>query len=183
MSKIHIAKAAVCPRKGSPPNGLAHRSLGPHESRTTAVASSAADDVVQTEGFRRVRQAHRYELIEDYVELIAELIARHGRARQVQIAERLGVAQPTVAKMLKRLDRDGYLVRHRDHGVQLTHIGQALADASRERHRLIEAFLLALGVDGDNARRDAEGLEHHASQATLDAFQRYLDARAKEPGT
>ncbi|MDO4683465.1 MAG: manganese-binding transcriptional regulator MntR [Lautropia sp.] len=134
-----------------------------------------ADDVVQTQGFQQVRDAHRYELIEDYVELIADLIQLHGRARQVQIAERLGVAQPTVARMLKRLDREGYLILRPYQGVTLTDKGRALAEASRQRHQLIEAFLLALGVDEVNARRDAEGLEHHASEATLDAFRRYLE--------
>lgn len=145
-------------------------------------ASSGQDlDAVQTEGFRQVRDAHRYELVEDYVELIADLIAAHGRARQVEIAARLGVAQPTVARMLKRLDRDGYLVLRPYQGPQLTARGQALADASRHRHRLVEIFLRALGVDEDNARRDAEGLEHHASQATLDAFRRYLQQAGKLP--
>ena len=37
-------------------------------------------------------------LVEDYVELIADLIEDGNEARQVDIAARLGVAQPTVAK-------------------------------------------------------------------------------------
>ena len=55
------------------------------------------------EGFRQVREAHRRELIDDYVELISDLIREVGEARQVDMAARLGVSQPTVAKMLKRL--------------------------------------------------------------------------------
>ncbi len=54
------------------------------------------------EGFRQVREAHRRELIDDYVELISDLINEVGEARQVDMAARLGVSQPTVAKMLKR---------------------------------------------------------------------------------
>ena len=38
-------------------------------------------------------------------------IALNGEARQVDIAARLGVAQPTVAKMLKRLAEDGRVDR------------------------------------------------------------------------
>ncbi len=53
------------------------------------------------EGFRQVREAHRRELIDDYVELISDLIREVGEARQVDMAARLGVSQPTVAKMLK----------------------------------------------------------------------------------
>ena len=53
------------------------------------------------------------ELVEDYVELISDLLADGGEARQVDIATRLGVAQPTVAKMLRRLARDGWVVQRR----------------------------------------------------------------------
>ncbi|MDO5103654.1 MAG: manganese-binding transcriptional regulator MntR [Lautropia sp.] len=167
------------PREGSSSTArrfivLSSNNITDADNHNTLKDTDLAGDVVQTEGFQQVRAAHRYELIEDYLELIAELLQRHGRARQVQIAERLGVAQPTVAKMLKRLDREGYLVWRPYQGVALTDKGRALAEASRRRHQLIEAFLLALGVDEVNARRDAEGLEHHASQATLDAFRRYL---------
>ena len=48
-----------------------------------------------------MREAHRRELIDDYVELISDLIMEVGEARQVDMAARLGVSQPTVAKMLK----------------------------------------------------------------------------------
>jgi DtxR family manganese transport transcriptional regulator len=42
------------------------------------------------EGFRQVREAHRRELIDDYVELISDLIREVGEARQVDMAARLG---------------------------------------------------------------------------------------------
>jgi len=125
---------------------------------------------IQVESFRQVRNAHRLELTEDYVELISDLIADGGEARQVDIAARLGVAQPTVARVLKRLVRDGLVVQRPYRGVFLTAEGEALANASRERHRTVEAFLLALGVPEDIARRDAEGIEHHVSPETLAIF-------------
>ena len=50
-----------------------------------------------SKGFRQTRAARRNALLEDYVELIADLLADGGEARQVDIAARLGVAQPTVA--------------------------------------------------------------------------------------
>ncbi|WP_058836010.1 manganese-binding transcriptional regulator MntR [Luteimonas abyssi] len=141
----------------------------PARSRASATPS-LLDASVQVESFRQVREAHRSELIEDYVELISDLIQHDGEARQVDIAERLGVAQPTVAKMLKRLAREGYVVQRRYRGVFLTEDGEALAAASRERHRTVEAFLLALGVPEDIARRDSEGIEHHVSPETLAIF-------------
>jgi DtxR family manganese transport transcriptional regulator len=38
-------------------------------------------------------------------------------------------------------------------------------------------FLLALGIDEDTARVDAEGIEHHVSDETLRAFNRYCRRR------
>ncbi|ALM51042.1 manganese-binding transcriptional regulator MntR [Halomonas huangheensis] len=126
------------------------------------------------EGFRKARDARRTELIEDYVELISDLIADAGEARQTDIARRLGVAQPTVAKMLKRLDEEGLIIKRPYRGVFLTKQGEALAAASRQRHRIVEAFLIKLGIDAETARVDAEGIEHHVSAETLAAFERFL---------
>ncbi|MDV3468509.1 manganese-binding transcriptional regulator MntR [Stenotrophomonas sp. C3(2023)] len=130
---------------------------------------------VHVEGFTQVREARRAELVEDYVELIADLIADGREARQVDIASRLGVAQPTVAKALKRLVKEGWVVQRPYRGVFLTPEGEALALQARARHQTVERFLLALGVDADSARRDAEGIEHHVSAATLAAFEAFLE--------
>ncbi len=53
----------------------------------------------------------------------------------------------------------------------LTAEGEKLAQESRERHQIVENFLLVLGVSPEIARRDAEGMEHHVSEETLDAFR------------
>jgi DtxR family manganese transport transcriptional regulator len=136
------------------------------------------DTEAQVESFRQAREARRSELAEDYIELIADLIADGGEARQVDIAARLGVAQPTVAKMLKRLADDGFVLQRPYRGIFLTEQGQSLADRSRARHQLVETFLRALGVSQDTARRDAEGIEHHVSSETLEAFKRFIAQKA-----
>ena len=125
------------------------------------------------EGFRQVREAHRRELIDDYVELISDLIREVGEARQVDMAARLGVSQPTVAKMLKRLASVGLIEMIPWRGVFLTPEGEKLAQESRERHQLVENILLVLGVSPEIARRDAEGMEHHVSEETLVKFREF----------
>ena len=125
------------------------------------------------EGFRQVREAHRRELIDDYVELISDLIREVGEARQVDMAARLGVSQPTVAKMLKRLASVGLIEMIPWRGVFLTPEGEKLVQESRERHQLVENFLLVLGVSPEIARRDAEGMEHHVSEETLVKFREF----------
>lgn len=132
------------------------------------------DADVHLESFRQTRNNRRTELVEDYVELIADLIERDGEARQVEIAQRLGVAQPTVAKMLKRLAAEGLVQQKRYRGIFLTDDGVELARMCRDRHHVVETFLRALGISAETARLDSEGIEHHVSTETLEAFRNFV---------
>lgn len=127
----------------------------------------------QPEGFQAVRDAHQTELAEDYVELIAELIAGAGEARPVDIAARMGITAPTVAKTLDRLARDGLVRREKYRSVFLTDAGSELAAQCRARHEIVLNFLLRLGLDRETAERDAEGIEHHVSPKTLDLMRAF----------
>lgn len=144
------------------------------KNATVADKAVLVDANTHVESFRQTRTNRRNELVEDYVELIDDLIADGGEARQVDIAQRLGVTQPTVAKMLKRLAADGFIQQRRYRGVFLTEAGRALAAKSRERHQIVEEFLRAIGVGEEAARIDAEGIEHHVSDETLEVFKSFV---------
>lgn len=137
---------------------------------------------LRAEAFQGVRAARRNELAEDYVELIAELIHRQGEARPVDIATRLGVKAPTVAKALDRLARDGLITRARYRSVFLTEEGRTLAMACRHRHEIVLRFLLRLGLDPETAELDAEGIEHHVSEKTLLLFAAFAAPDGSGPG-
>ena len=145
--------------------------------RTVPRADPLPEAGIHSEGFRQTREARRGALVEDYVELIADLIDDGNEARQVDIAARLGVAQPTVAKMLARLATEGLVSRKPYRGVFLTEAGQKMAAESRERHQTVEAFLRFIGVSPETARVDAEGIEHHVSEETLAAFRHFIAGR------
>lgn len=145
-------------------------------AETKGDREAVTDPAIRAEAFQQARDARRSELVEDYVELIDDLIREGGEARQVDIAARLGVAQPTVARMLGRLAEEGLVVRKAYRGVFLTDEGRRLAHASRERHEIVERFLVTLGVSPEIAQRDAEGIEHHVSEETLAAFRRFIEA-------
>ena len=127
--------------------------------------------------FTRQREADRTAVTEDYVELIGDLLGQEGEARAVDIGHRMGVSQATVAATINRLQRDGLVETKPYRRLFLTDAGHVLAAAARERHELVAQFLMALGLDRATAEADAEGLEHHASRATLDAFARFLAKR------
>jgi DtxR family manganese transport transcriptional regulator len=131
----------------------------------------------QSEAFQRVRADHQSEIAEDYVELIADLIDGSGEARGTDIAQRLGVSTATVVKTLKRLQDDGLVAQEPYRAIFLTANGRKLAENGRRRHRIVEDFLLAIGVPAETARIDSEGIEHHVSAATLSAMARFLERK------
>ena len=122
--------------------------------------------------FKRMREAQRTEMAEDYVELIGDLIAERGEARLTDLAEHLGVSHATAAKVVQRLQREGLVESQPYRAIFLTAQGAAIAEASRARHRIVHAFLRAIGVDALTAEADAEGIEHHVGPETLAAFER-----------
>lgn len=137
-------------------------------------AAEMPEEPTQAERFGKARTATSAALLEDYVELIADLLSVQGEARATDVAKRLGVTHPTAVKNIGRLKREGLVTAKPYRGIFLTESGQALADRVRARHRLMVEILLALGVPIEAAEADAEGMEHHASDATLDAFARFL---------
>ena len=136
-------------------------------------------EATQASRFGKTRNAQATAVMEDYVEMIADLLASQGEARPTDLARRFGVSHATAIKTIARLKRDGLALSRPYRGVFLTEDGQILAERSRARHRLVVDVLLALGVAREAAEADAEGIEHHVSDATLAAFARFLGARAK----
>ncbi len=137
------------------------------------------NEPTQARRFGKARSAQSSALLEDYVELISDLLASEGEARPTDIARRLGVSHATAIKTIGRLKREGLAVAKPYRGVFLTSPGESLAERVRARHRLVVDILLALGVPVEAAEQDAEGIEHHVSDATLAAFGRFLRQRER----
>ena len=127
--------------------------------------------------FERIRKAHQSEVAEDYVEMIADLIEQTGEARAVDLASLFGVTAPTVNATVQRLQKDGLVISRPYRSIFLTPAGQELAAFCKQRHRIVRDFLIAIGVDADVAEQDAEGVEHHVSETTLQQFADFVVAR------
>ena len=128
--------------------------------------------------FSKVRSAHKTENTEDYLELIAELLNTKGEARIVDIAENLGIAQATANKTIQRLQSQGYIKREPYRSIFLTFKGQKIASYSKKRHNTVYSFLLSIGLDKKTAAEDAEGIEHHVSDKTLNRMD-YFNSKNK----
>ena len=129
---------------------------------------------LQAAGMKRTREEHASELAEDYVEAIADLGVSEGEARVVDLARRLGVTHVTVNRTVARLRQAGLVTSQPYRAIFLTAEGQALATLCKRRHEIVVAFLLSLGVSETVAAMDSEGIEHHVSPETLQAFERWL---------
>ena len=135
-------------------------------SNETARASAAK--------FDRIRQAHQSEVAEDYVEMIAELIAKTGEARTVDLAARFGVTSPTVNAIIQRLQRENLVETRPYRSIFLTEAGKTMAHQAQERHKVVRDFLVTIGIPAPIAEEDAEGVEHHVSPETLEVFARII---------
>jgi DtxR family transcriptional regulator, manganese transport regulator len=135
-------------------------------------------ELTQARRFGKARSAKSTALLEDYVELIADLLANAGEARPTDIARRLGVSHATAIKTVSRLKRAGLATARPYRGIFLTEKGHTLAERVRARHRLVVDLLRAVGVPTESAEADAEGIEHYVSDVTLQAFSRFLRSRS-----
>lgn len=135
-------------------------------ARTTQVAR----------GLKRIRAENAQENAQDYVEIIADLIAMTGAARVTDIARRLGVTHVTVNRTVQRLQRSGLVTARPYRSIFLTESGRKLSEESRLRHQIVTDFLRSLGVPDRIAHADAEGMEHHVSKETLGAFRKHLES-------
>src|SRR6266446_9396343 len=147
-----------------------------HKATEPGVNGDLPAELTQARRFGKARSAQSSALLEDYVELIADLLASTGEARPTDIARRLGVSHATAIKTISRLKREGLATARPYRGVFLTAAGQELAARVRARHRLVVNVLVALGVPAEAAESDAEGIEHHVSETTLRAFGRFLNS-------
>lgn len=131
------------------------------------------DIQLNIEKFRHVRENYKKALIDDYLELISDLNFKFTEVRQIDIAAYLGVSQPTVAKMLKKLVLAGFVKHLFYRSVLLTENGKKLAKKIKQRHQIVKSFLIALGSNPKIAGIDAEGIEHYVSEETLNIFQKF----------
>lgn len=119
--------------------------------------------------------------MEDYLEKIYKLIDEKGYARVSDIAEGLEVHPSSVTKMIQKLDKDDYLVYEKYRGLILTSKGKKLGKRLLDRHKLLEEFLLIIGVQEENIYRDVEGIEHHLSADSISCIGTLLEYFAQEP--
>ena len=121
------------------------------------------------------------EAREDYLETIAELIREKGFAAVSDIAEKMNVAKSSATSIVKKLDKDGYVVHVRYRGLALTESGKNLASKMKRYHETLTRLLLALGIPKKIAREDAEKIEHGLHNRSLLRLQELVHYLENNP--
>lgn len=114
---------------------------------------------------------------ENYLEAILVLERRNGIARSVDVANELNFSKPSVSRAVAVLKEAGYVTIGNINQLVLTESGREIAEKIYERHCLIKAFLISIGVSEENAANDACRIEHDICDETFDCIKKHMNEK------
>jgi Mn-dependent DtxR family transcriptional regulator len=110
---------------------------------------------------------------EMYLEAIYVLSKKLTLVRSVDVSEYLGYSKPSVSRAVGLLKAGEYITVEPDGGLNLTESGREIAEKIYERHTLLTALLMKVGVSEAVAVADACKLEHAISDESFQAIKNY----------
>ena len=120
--------------------------------------------------------------LEDYVEVISEIIEENGHAHTKDIADRLGVKMPSATKALQNLSEKKLIVYQPHSPVELTPEGAAIGAVLRRRHRSLKKFFIdIIRLDEEHANRVACDIEHVIGEKTTSRLAFLAEIIADDP--
>ena len=97
----------------------------------------------------------------------------------IDIANELSFSKPSVSVAMKNLRVNGYINVDREGFITLTESGRTIAEKIYERHELLSAWLIHLGVNPQTAAEDACRMEHVISTESFQAIKRHTEMHKK----
>ena len=94
--------------------------------------------------------------------------------RSVDVAEELGFKKSSVSVAMKNLREREHITVTKEGYIYLTESGREIAEMIYERHQLLSAWLVKLGVDEKIAAEDACKIEHVISKESFDAIKKHV---------
>jgi Mn-dependent DtxR family transcriptional regulator len=119
--------------------------------------------------------------MEDYLEVISELVELKGYATTLDISRYMNVSAPSVTKMLQRLEENNLLEYEKYHGINLTEKGMQIAHEIRQNHGILLEFFEILGIGHETANKDTEGMEHHLNPKTIKQLRKFITFLKSNP--
>ena len=117
---------------------------------------------------------------EMYLETIYVLSQQSAFVRSIDVAEEMGFSKPSVSRGVGLLKKEGLLQVDEMGGLKLTAAGEEKATNIYERHTVLTAMLMKLGVREETAAEDACRIEHYISDETFQAVKAHMRKYDKE---
>ncbi len=114
------------------------------------------------------------ESAEMYLETIMLLLEKNPHVRAIDVAHRTGYSKPSVSRAMGLLKQDGQITVDENGYITLTEAGLARASGVLERHRVLKAFLIGIGVSEEAAEEDACRMEHIVSEEVFEKMREKL---------
>ena len=111
---------------------------------------------------------------EMYLETILVLSQKSPFVRSIDISEYMGYSKPSVSRAVGLLKKDALITVNEEGHILLTEQGRNVAEKILNRHQILTAMLIRIGVSHETASKDACRIEHVVSDETFNAIQVYL---------
>ena len=111
---------------------------------------------------------------EMYLETILVLSQKSRFVRAIDVGEEMGFSRPSVSRAMHLLKDGGFLDISPDGAITLTDTGREIAEKIYERHTVLTAWLVSLGVSEETAVNDACKIEHCISDESFAAVKRHI---------
>ena len=112
---------------------------------------------------------------EMYLESILVLSQKDEPVRSLDVANYLGVSRPSVSRAMTILKVGKYVEIDRQGYITLAKAGREVAEKIYERHQVLSALLVKIGVDEETATEDACRIEHVISDTTFNAVKKAIN--------
>ncbi|MDE6775366.1 MAG: metal-dependent transcriptional regulator [Ruminococcus sp.] len=119
------------------------------------------------------------EAVENYLETILILSKAQPDVHAIDICSYLGYSRPTVSIILKKMRDENLVNVNSDNHITLTDTGREIAERIYDRHNVLSAFFMLLGVKKDQALEDACKVEHDLSEETFAVLKQHYNELAK----
>ena len=118
---------------------------------------------------------HLAESGEMYLETIFVLLKNNPHVRSIDVCEYMGFSKPSVSRAIGLLKEGGYVSVDQSGYLSLTEAGKEVACKIYNRHNILTAFLISLGVSEETAAIDACKIEHDISDESFESIKRFIN--------
>lgn len=119
------------------------------------------------------------ESAEMYLETIL-VLSEKGDVRSIDIARAMNFSRPSVSVTVHNLEKEGYIKISSDQTIILEPKGLEIAERIYERHTVLSALLMKIGVSEKTATEDACKIEHDISSETFECIKKTISTHQEK---